>query len=79
MDAERLHLLCYFIDFDAYRKLGASLTGATYVAGAKGPEVADVPSSWWRSFVRSKTPWWARALAVPVVLYVLASAGKDDA
>jgi hypothetical protein len=43
MSRVKLNKLLYLVDFDAYRLLGHSLTGATYIKGEHGPMAAQLP------------------------------------
>lgn len=43
MSRVKLNKLLYLVDFDAYRLLGHSVTGATYIKGEHGPMAAELP------------------------------------
>lgn len=45
MSRVKLNKLLYLVDFDAYRLLGHSLTGATYIKGEHGPMAAQLPTA----------------------------------
>ena len=72
MPSERLACLMFMIDMEAYRDLGASVTGATWLKGRVHPEVRELGEGWFQRFVRSEQPWWARALGWAVAAYALA-------
>lgn len=69
--AADLAFLMMSTDFTAYRHLGHSITGATYLRGAHTPEIAELDPLWFRRFIRARTPLWARLLAWPIVLAVV--------
>jgi hypothetical protein len=72
--ADDLAHLMFHLDFDAYRKLGTSLTGASYLRGAHKPEVAELDPNWYRRWWRAHTPLWAQLASVPLIFYVIAKA-----
>lgn len=43
MSRVKLNKLLYWSDFEAFRQLGASITGATYIKGEYGPMAAELP------------------------------------
>jgi Protein of unknown function (DUF4065) len=43
MSRVKLNKLLYYADFEAYRRLGHAITGATYVKGEFGPMAAELP------------------------------------
>jgi hypothetical protein len=45
MSRVKLNKLLYRADFEAYRKLGRSMTGATYKKGEFGPMAAELPGA----------------------------------
>jgi len=71
MPSERLACLMFMIDMEAYRDLGASMTGATWLKGRTHPEVRELGEGWFQRFVRAEQPWWARALGWAVAAYAL--------
>lgn len=58
--ADELAFLLMGIDFKAYRDLGASISGATYLRGERVPIIAEVGPDWPRAFIRARLPRWAR-------------------
>jgi hypothetical protein len=45
MSRVKLNKLLYLTDFEAFRRLGRSITGATYVRGEHGPMAAELPGA----------------------------------
>ncbi len=45
MSRVKLNKLLYLADFDSYRLLGHSITGATYIKGEHGPMAAELPGA----------------------------------
>ncbi len=43
MSRVKLNKLLYYADFEAYRRRGRSITGATYVKGEHGPMASELP------------------------------------
>lgn len=43
MSRVKLNKLLYYADFEAYRRLGRSITGAIYVKGEHGPMASELP------------------------------------
>jgi hypothetical protein len=43
MSRVKFNKLLYYADFEAYRRLGSPMTGATYVKGEHGPMAAELP------------------------------------
>jgi hypothetical protein len=71
--AECLAHACFQCDFDAYRRLGAAITGSVWRRGASTPYVAEAPTIF-RDVVRERTPRWARAIGWLAVAYVVVTA-----
>lgn len=68
--AECLAHACFQIDFQAYRKLGHSITGSVWRRGVWNPYVAEAPTIF-RRVVRRRTPVWALAVGWLGVALVL--------
>src|SRR6059036_264940 len=45
MSRVKLNKLLYLADFEAFRRLGKSITGATYIRGEHGPMAAELPGA----------------------------------
>jgi hypothetical protein len=60
MPSERLACLMFILDMEAYRDLGDSITGATWMKGAVHPECRELGEGWFRQFTLAEMPWWAR-------------------
>jgi hypothetical protein len=59
MPPAELAWLMFRIDLDAYARLGASMTGATWLRGTAHPEAREPGWGWFEHFMRQ--PLWARA------------------
>lgn len=57
MSRVKLNKLLYRADFEAFRVLGHSITGATYVRGEHGPMAAELPSAEKRLRERGSLVW----------------------
>jgi hypothetical protein len=68
---EELAWLMFHSDFGAYRHLGASLTGATYLKGEVYPEVREAPDFFPRFLAARRRPLWLRALGLAVAFYAI--------
>lgn len=71
MSSEKLAWMMFRFDFEAYRRLGESITGATYLRGAHHPEVRELGIGWFQDFVRSRLPSWARIAGWALVACVI--------
>ncbi len=60
MPSERLAWIMFASDFKAYAQLGESITGATWLKGDQHPECREAGIGWFRTYVRARTPWWAK-------------------
>ncbi len=60
LTSRHLCWICFRSDFEAYLRLGHSITGTTW---CKGYELAYPQGSderWAARFIRSRQPWWAK-------------------
>ena len=44
MSRVKLNKLLYWVDFEAFRRFGHSMSGATYLKGEHGPMAAELPA-----------------------------------
>jgi hypothetical protein len=67
-----LSTVMFLLDMNAYRTLGASLTGATWTRGRKVPEARERDLAWHRRFVANRQPIGVRIAGALIALYAAA-------
>lgn len=63
MTGEDLRWRLFHADMYAFRVLGHSITGATYLKGKRAPHVREVSDRWFDDIARLMHPKWMRAVA----------------
>lgn len=74
MLAERLAWACMLSDMEAFARLGAPITGTTWLRGAVHPESRELGDGWFEALVRSRASWPARAAAWALTAWVVLDA-----
>src|SRR5436190_18592845 len=79
MSRVKLNKLLYRSDFEAFRLLGRSITGATYIRGEFGPMAAELPQAEERLGERGYLSWRTKEAGPYSQKIPVAHGGADEA